>query len=118
MAPSILHRALSFSNVPVHRRDVSPLKEASAASNRHEGLALLTTIAEDTGCCHHSPSLPNHSALEKSLISKIIHLREALDLPLQLLLDTLEALKIAYPKCLSGLSGNHTSSVQQVFHLN
>jgi len=121
MAPSILHRALSFSNVPVHCRDVSPLKEASAASNRHEGLALLTTIAEDTGSCNPSPLLPNHLALEKRLISKILVLREALDLPCrsscdaldQLLLDTLEALKITYPKCLSGLSGNNTSSEQQ-----
>ncbi|PAN08807.1 hypothetical protein PAHAL_1G437200 [Panicum hallii] len=120
MAPSILHRALSFSNVPVHRHDVPPLKEASAASNRHEGLALLTAIAEDTGFCNPSP-LPNHLALEKSLISKILVLREALDLPCRsscdaldpLLLDTLEALKITYPKCLSGLSGNHTSSEQQ-----
>jgi len=121
MAPSILHRALSFSNVPVHCRDVSPLKEASAASNRHEGLALLTTIAEDTGSCNPSPLLPNHLALEKRLISKILVLREALDLPCrsscdaldQLLLDTLEALKITYPKCLSGLSGNSTTSEQQ-----
>ncbi|CAO2047117.1 unnamed protein product [Urochloa humidicola] len=121
MAPSILHRALSFSTVPVHRYDVSPLKEASAASNRHEGLALLTTIAEESGFCNPSPLLLNHSAFEKRIISKILHLREALDLPYQsscdaldeVLLDTLEALKIAYPKCLSGLSGNHTSSVQQ-----
>jgi len=37
---------------------------------------------------------------------------------IQLLLDTLEALKITYPKCLSGLSGNNTSSEQQVCHLN
>ncbi|WVZ73225.1 hypothetical protein U9M48_021561 [Paspalum notatum var. saurae] len=121
MAPSILHRALSFSNLPVHRRDVSQLQEALAVSNRHEGLALLTRIAEDTDCCNPSPSLPNHLALEKSLISKILRLREALDLQCQsscsaldqLLLDTLEALKIAYPKCLSGLSGNERSSVQQ-----
>ncbi|CAL4885870.1 unnamed protein product [Urochloa decumbens] len=121
MAPSILHRALSFSSVPVHRCDVSPLKEASFASNRHEGLALLTTIAEETGFCNPSPSLPNHSALEKRIDSKILRLREALDLPCrssrdaldEVLLDTLEALKIAYPKCLSDLSGNQTSSVQQ-----
>uniref|UniRef100_K3YYA9 Uncharacterized protein n=1 Tax=Setaria italica TaxID=4555 RepID=K3YYA9_SETIT len=118
MAPSILHRALSFSNVPVHRFDVSPLKATSAASNRHEGLALLTTIAEDTGFCNPSPLLPNPSTLEKRLISKILHLREALDLPCRILLDTLEALKISYPNCSSGLSGNHTSSVQQVCHLN
>ncbi|RLN07945.1 hypothetical protein C2845_PM11G22600 [Panicum miliaceum] len=127
MAPSILHRALSFSNVPVHRLDVSPLKEASAASSRHEGLALLTTIAEDTGSWNPSPLLPSHLALEKRLISKILVLREALDLPCrnscdaldQLLLDTLEALKITYPKCLSGLSGNHTSSeLQGLVHLH
>lgn len=90
MAPSILHRALSFSNVPVHCGDVSPLKEASAASNRHEGLALLTTIAEDTGSCNPSPLLPNHLALEKRLISKILVLREALDLPCRSSCDALD----------------------------
>ncbi|CAN6245706.1 unnamed protein product [Urochloa humidicola] len=125
MAPSILHRAFSFSNVPVHHHDVSPLKEASAASNRHEGLALLTTIAEESGFCNASLLLPNHWALEKRITSKILRLREALDLPYQsscdaldeVLLDTLEALKIAYPKCLSGLSGNNTSSIQGLVHL-
>ena len=130
------------------------LQDASAVSNRPEGLALLTTIAEGTDCCNPSPPLPNHSALEKSLTSKILRLREVLDLPCQsswdvldqvhaktwhhfpfrqtswwaytncsphltqLLLDTLGVLKIAYPKCLSGLSGNHTSSVREVCHLN
>ncbi|CAD6241824.1 unnamed protein product [Miscanthus lutarioriparius] len=101
--------------------------DASAVSNRPEGLALLTTIAEGTGCCNPSPPLPNHSALEKSLTSKILRLREVLDLPCQsscdvldqLLLDTLGVLKIAYPKCLSGLSGNHTSSVREgLVHLH
>jgi len=96
-------------------------------SNKPEGLALLTTIAEGTDCCNPSPPLPNHSALEKSLISKILRLREVLDLPCQsscdaldqLLLDTLGVLKIAYPKCLSGLSGNHTSSVREgLVHLH
>ncbi|XP_066319867.1 uncharacterized protein [Miscanthus floridulus] len=96
-------------------------QDASAVSNRPEGLALLTTIAEGTDCCKPSPPLPNHSALERSLTSKILRLREVLDLPCQsssdvldqLLLDTLGVLKIAYPKCLSGLSGNHTSSVRE-----
>ncbi|KAJ1281512.1 hypothetical protein BS78_04G311700 [Paspalum vaginatum] len=104
-----------------------PSKADLAVSNRREGLALLTRIAEDTDCCNPGPSLTNHLVLEKSLISKILRLREALDLPCQsscnaldqLLLDTLEALKIAYPKCLSGLSGNHRSSVQQgLVHLH
>ena len=66
------------------------MQEASAASNRHEGLALLTTIAEDTGSCNPSPLLPTHSALEKRLISKIILLREALDLPCRSSCDALD----------------------------
>ncbi|KAL5211761.1 hypothetical protein ABZP36_022608 [Zizania latifolia] len=123
MAPCILHRASSFSNLPSHRHHLSPFQEASGVSNRHEGLALLTTIAEGgVDCTPASPPLQNQSPLSTSLISKIIHLVDALDLPYQrpyvaldqLLLDTLEALKITYPKCLSGLSESHnTSSVQQ-----
>uniref|UniRef100_J3LI47 Uncharacterized protein n=1 Tax=Oryza brachyantha TaxID=4533 RepID=J3LI47_ORYBR len=129
MAPSILHRASSFSKPPVQRHNFSTFQEASDVSNRHEGLALLTTIVESDGNCNHSSdSLPNQSLLSTSLISKILHLIDALDLPCQrsyvtldtLLLDTLKALKIAYPKCLSGLSAYHnTSSVQQgLVHLH
>ncbi|TVU27809.1 hypothetical protein EJB05_19310 [Eragrostis curvula] len=121
MASCILHRALSFSNVPTDRRDLLSSQEASGVSGRPEGLALLTTISEGGGSCSRSSPLVNHSLLEKKLVSKILRLREALDLPCQgscdpldeLLCDTLEALKIAYPKCLSGLSGPRTSSVQQ-----
>ncbi|KAL5669261.1 hypothetical protein ACJX0J_021482, partial [Zea mays] len=100
---------------------------ASDVSNRPEGLALLTRIAEDTDCCDSGPPLPDHSPLEKSLISKILRLRGVLDLPCrsscdaldQLLLDTLGVLKVAYPKCLSGVSGNHTSSVREgLVHLH
>ena len=69
---------------------IKNLQEASAASNRHEGLALLTTIAEDTGSCNPSPLLPNHLALEKRLISKILVLREALDLPCRSSCDALD----------------------------
>jgi hypothetical protein len=54
-----------------------------APSDRHEGLALLTTIAEDTGFC-------NQSALEKRLVSKMLHLREALDLPCRSSCDALD----------------------------
>ncbi|KAF8691669.1 hypothetical protein HU200_040052 [Digitaria exilis] len=127
MAPIILQRALSFSNLPVHRYDVSPLKVSISVSNGNEGLALLTTIAEGTDdCCIPSPLLSNRSPLEKNLISKIIHLREVLDLPLQsssdaldqLLLGTLEALKIAYPKCISGQSGTIYSVQQGLVHLH
>nr|CAB3448258.1 unnamed protein product [Digitaria exilis] len=140
MSPIILQRALSFSNLPVHRYDVSPLKvsicsssttdanlQVSAVSNRNEGLALLTTIAEGTDdCCNPSPLLSNRSPLERNLISKIIHLREVLELPLQsssdaldqLLLGTLEALKIAYPKCISGQSGTISSVQQGLVHLH
>ncbi|KAF0933482.1 hypothetical protein E2562_018575 [Oryza meyeriana var. granulata] len=123
MAPCILHRASSFSNLPVHRHHFSTFQEASGVSNRHEGLALLTTIVEGDGNCNPaSDPLPKQSLLSTSLINKILHLIDALDLPCQrscvpldqLLLDTLEALKIAYPKCLSGLSAYHnTSYVQQ-----
>jgi hypothetical protein len=49
----------------------------------------LTAIAEDTGFCNPSP-LPNHLALEKSLISKILVLREALDLPCRSSCDALD----------------------------
>ncbi|PWZ28987.1 hypothetical protein Zm00014a_005577 [Zea mays] len=127
MAPIILHRALSFSIPLLHRRDVSSPLQASDVSNRPEGLALLTRIAEDTDCCDSGPPLPDHSPLEKSLISKILRLRGVLDLPCrsscdaldQLLLDTLGVLKVAYPKCLSGVSGNHTSSVREgLVHLH
>ncbi|KAL6912294.1 hypothetical protein ACP4OV_001099 [Aristida adscensionis] len=95
--------------------------EASGVFNKHEGLALLTTITEDGGSCNPKSPSPSHSRLESNLISKILHLREALDLPSQrahdsldqLLLNTLEALTTAYPKCLSGVSGSHPISVQQ-----
>ncbi|KAG8072817.1 hypothetical protein GUJ93_ZPchr0006g43012 [Zizania palustris] len=123
MAPCILHHASSFSNLPSHRHHLSLFQEASGVSSRHEGLALLTTIAESgVSFTPANPPLQNQSPLSTSLISKIIHLIDALDLPCQrsyvaldqLLLDTLESLKIAYPKCLSVLSESHnTSSVQQ-----
>uniref|UniRef100_A0A0D9VMC9 Uncharacterized protein n=1 Tax=Leersia perrieri TaxID=77586 RepID=A0A0D9VMC9_9ORYZ len=129
MAPIILHRAPSFSNLPVYSRHFSTFQETSGVSNGHEGLALLTTIVEGGGNCNpaSNPS-PNQSLLSTSLIDKIIHLIDALDLPCQrsyvaldqLLLDTLEALNIAYPKFLSGLSAHHnTSSIQQgLVHLH
>ncbi|KAK3155547.1 hypothetical protein QOZ80_2BG0204590 [Eleusine coracana subsp. coracana] len=117
MAPCILHRASSFSNLPI---DLVSLQEASGVSGRHEGLALLAAISEG----RHSPPMPVDSLLEKELISKILCLSEALDLPSgsscdpvdKLLFDTLEALKlkITYPLCSSGVSGPHASSVQQV----
>uniref|UniRef100_A0A0E0CSS7 Uncharacterized protein n=1 Tax=Oryza meridionalis TaxID=40149 RepID=A0A0E0CSS7_9ORYZ len=119
MAPSILHRASSFSNPAVHHRHLSTFQEGSGVSNRYEGLALLTTIVEGGGNCNPaSDPLPNQPMLSTSLINKILHLIDALDLPCrrsyialdQLLLDTLEALKIAYPKCLSGLSAYHNTS--------
>uniref|UniRef100_A0A0D9YZU7 Uncharacterized protein n=1 Tax=Oryza glumipatula TaxID=40148 RepID=A0A0D9YZU7_9ORYZ len=93
--------------------------EASGVFNRHEGLALLTTIVEGGGNCNPaSDPLPNQSLLSASIINKILHLIDALDLLCrrsyialdQLLLDTQEALKIAYPKCLSGLSAYHNTS--------
>uniref|UniRef100_A0A0E0CSS5 Uncharacterized protein n=2 Tax=Oryza meridionalis TaxID=40149 RepID=A0A0E0CSS5_9ORYZ len=82
MAPSILHRASSFSNPAVHHRHLSTFQEGSGVSNRYEGLALLTTIVEGGGNCNPaSDPLPNQPMLSTSLINKILHLIDALDLP-------------------------------------
>lgn len=57
------------------------LQEASGVFNRHEGLALLTTIVEGGGNCNPaSDPLPNQSLLSASIINKILHLIDALDL--------------------------------------
>lgn len=63
-----------------------------------------------SGSCQNLTSFPILTDIMMGVYKLFLRL-------MQLLLDTLEVLKIAYPKCLSGLSGNHTSSVREVCHL-